>query len=347
VPKKINQSPKTMDVAVAGKTAPSATSRPLIVGNHSRAAHDPMLTQADAANQSPDGYAEQAVGAPHKPLKPADESAVNRQAKDIQPLSATSDDQAHWTETPTIAPNTLDDAEAAGGGGAHASAASTFAQQSAASAPVLTTETAVRQTKDGSSDDFVATNTASYTGSTVPDTATSDSVPDAAAASDKAMTPGFTADTANASSPTDQKSQPDTLTITSDTKHDVAAEAPDASAGAETKTPTANTEMPPKTNDTVSSANTMPSIATEGVNALAGTTDIQEKTTEQLRAEQLEGLAAAGTYALPIGDARHRRFTGLLISMSLLIAGVVMLAILLDMELIKIPGVPHTNFFGK
>lgn len=68
-----------------------------------------------------------------------------------------------------------------------------------------------------------------------------------------------------------------------------------------------------------------------------------EKTAEQARLEQLEALAAEGTYRVRISDDDGRNTRWLLILLFCIIAAVIALDVLLDLGLLELPGVPHTN----
>jgi hypothetical protein len=60
---------------------------------------------------------------------------------------------------------------------------------------------------------------------------------------------------------------------------------------------------------------------------------------------EIERHIAAGTYFVTINHRRHHRRTVLLVVVLMLIAAGVALDILLDMGVLKLPSLPHTNFF--
>lgn len=71
-----------------------------------------------------------------------------------------------------------------------------------------------------------------------------------------------------------------------------------------------------------------------------------EKTAEQARLEQLEALAAEGTYHVRISDDDSRNTRWLFILLLCIVLALVALNVLLDLELLELPGVPHTNLLG-
>lgn len=75
-----------------------------------------------------------------------------------------------------------------------------------------------------------------------------------------------------------------------------------------------------------------------------GNLEAKEKTAEEKRQEELEAMVAAGTYHVPIGQVTKRRsiviFLVILVTVLLLVAA----DLALDMELVTISGLPHTNF---
>ncbi|MCA9328094.1 hypothetical protein KDA14_06200, partial [Candidatus Saccharibacteria bacterium] len=62
------------------------------------------------------------------------------------------------------------------------------------------------------------------------------------------------------------------------------------------------------------------------------------------REAELERHIAAGTYAVPIGQVKHRRQKMILIFVFVLLLAVVAVDVLLDMDILKLSSVPHTNF---
>ena len=60
---------------------------------------------------------------------------------------------------------------------------------------------------------------------------------------------------------------------------------------------------------------------------------------------ELEQLIAKGTYAVPIGQVKRRRRKVLLTMLFILLLVAVLLDVMLDMGMLALPGVPHTNFF--
>jgi hypothetical protein len=74
-----------------------------------------------------------------------------------------------------------------------------------------------------------------------------------------------------------------------------------------------------------------------------GDPESKEKTAEEKRQEELEEIIAAGTYRVPIGQVAKRRsrmvFTVIIIVLLLL----ALLDLALDMGLLTLSGVPHTN----
>lgn len=72
---------------------------------------------------------------------------------------------------------------------------------------------------------------------------------------------------------------------------------------------------------------------------------LQAKTAEQARQEELEALILKGTYHLPINKVARRKMELVLSSLLILLLLLALLDLLLDMGLLKLSGVPHTNFF--
>lgn len=63
------------------------------------------------------------------------------------------------------------------------------------------------------------------------------------------------------------------------------------------------------------------------------------------REAELERHIAAGTYAVPIGQVKHRKQKmTLILVLVVLVVAVVALDVLLDMDVFELSGVPHTNF---
>lgn len=61
---------------------------------------------------------------------------------------------------------------------------------------------------------------------------------------------------------------------------------------------------------------------------------------------ELERHIAAGTYAVPIDTARRRKRTMLLITVGTVIVLALILNVLLDLNDLSLPSLPHTNLFG-
>lgn len=81
----------------------------------------------------------------------------------------------------------------------------------------------------------------------------------------------------------------------------------------------------------------------DGGEATATDADATEAapTTQEL---ELEHHIAAGTYAVPIDTARRRKRTMLLITVGTVIVLALILNVLLDLNILSLPSVPHTNF---
>lgn len=62
------------------------------------------------------------------------------------------------------------------------------------------------------------------------------------------------------------------------------------------------------------------------------------------RDAELERHIAAGTYAVPIGQVKQRQRKMMVISIVVLILAVVVFDVLLDLEILKLSSVPHTDF---
>lgn len=71
----------------------------------------------------------------------------------------------------------------------------------------------------------------------------------------------------------------------------------------------------------------------------------QEKTAEQKQADNIEKLIASGFYKVPIGRAATRRAHRFLLAIFILLLVLVVVDILLDLGIIKLPSLPHTTFF--
>ncbi len=71
----------------------------------------------------------------------------------------------------------------------------------------------------------------------------------------------------------------------------------------------------------------------------------QTKSTEQMRQEELEAQIAKATYAVPINRVARKRtaITGVLLLITILL--IALLDLLLDMGLLKLSSIPHTQFF--
>ncbi len=72
---------------------------------------------------------------------------------------------------------------------------------------------------------------------------------------------------------------------------------------------------------------------------------LKTKTAEQIRQDELEDLVQKGTYAVPINQVARKRAVVLLTVFLVLILLAALVDLLLDMGLLTISGVPHTNFF--
>lgn len=72
-----------------------------------------------------------------------------------------------------------------------------------------------------------------------------------------------------------------------------------------------------------------------------------DTTTAQNREEELERLIAKGTYAVPINTVKRRRARTAFALLVVLLAVLVALDLLADMNIITLPpGLPHTNFLA-
>ena len=72
---------------------------------------------------------------------------------------------------------------------------------------------------------------------------------------------------------------------------------------------------------------------------------LKTKTAEQIRQDELEELVQKGTYAVPINQVARKRAVVLLSVCLVLILLAALVDLLLDMGLLAVSGVPHTNFF--
>lgn len=79
----------------------------------------------------------------------------------------------------------------------------------------------------------------------------------------------------------------------------------------------------------------------------AGETEAEnpEENPEAARNLELERHIAAGTYFVPIGQVKRRRRKVILLTVFILLAAILVLDLLLDMEILKLDSIPHTSFF--
>ena len=75
-------------------------------------------------------------------------------------------------------------------------------------------------------------------------------------------------------------------------------------------------------------------------------TAVQEKTAEQMRADQLEELIAKGNYAVPLNRKHNRRMNAMLAIVFVLFIALITLDLLLDMEVLTLSGFPHTDLLA-
>ncbi|MGB4796387.1 MAG: hypothetical protein WBP23_04085 [Candidatus Saccharimonadales bacterium] len=108
----------------------------------------------------------------------------------------------------------------------------------------------------------------------------------------------------------------------------------------EVKTPSVNEESQAKP-------------STEGESEIATNTEFAEQTQKEeaevdpksAREIEIERHIAAGTYFVPIGQVKRRRRKVILLTMFILLAAILVLDLLLDMEILKLDFIPHTSFF--
>lgn len=75
-----------------------------------------------------------------------------------------------------------------------------------------------------------------------------------------------------------------------------------------------------------------------------GNKEVKEKTREDERHEEIEEIIASGKYHVPIGEAAKRRGRKVLAIILVVLLLLVLADVVLDMDLLSIAGVPHTNF---
>lgn len=134
-----------------------------------------------------------------------------------------------------------------------------------------------------------------------------------------------------------------------DAKSDVVADAKDESNDTtKEQASSANSEKPDT--DTTEKSNESQAVDTVAIsdNETGDSGDTPTPTPEDeanaAREAELERHIAAGTYAVPIGQVKQRQRKMMVIITVVLVFAAVVFDVLLDLEILKLSGVPHTNF---